>query len=421
MDYNANNVNAYGDNAQRTRGGDEPIGVYDLMKRLRDCVETCFPYPILVRGEVSGIKLKNHYFFTLKQKEPEAQINAIIWKNSFDNISCPLREGMEVVCWGKLNVAPQYGRCSFIISSLQPYGVGQFEIEKQQIIERLKREGLMDASRKRRLPINVSRVGVVTSLSTAALQDFLKILNQRCKRVSVVVADSKVQGMEAPNEIVRALKLMYAHARSLKLDVIVLIRGGGSKEDLWTFNNEQIARTIAMSPVPLVTGIGHETDDSICDMVSDFRASTPSDAAARITPIDDEHMKNELDSIYDRMVARLEAMYAEADRQLQKLEESPVFRRPYETLYEKRASRLDELETRLKNAIQRKVADVERQFEVMEAKLQGRDPKAALSRGYSFTQRLDDMKILLDPADVKPGQTIVTTLAHGKIRSVVVE
>lgn len=421
MSYDVNDFNAYDGGREQAALQQEPIGVYELMQRLRGCVEQCFPYPIQVRGEVSGVKCTKHCYFTLKEKDPEAQINAIVWQSSFNKISWPLREGVEVVCWGKLNVSPQYGKCSFIVSSLQPYGVGQFEIEKQQIIDRLRREGLLDPRRKRPLPVSVSRVGVVTSLSTAALQDFLKILKQRCKRVDVVIADTKVQGLEAPKEIVRALRLMYAHSRELELDTIVLIRGGGSQEDLWTFNSEEIARTIAESPVPLVTGIGHETDTSICDLVSDFRASTPSDAAARITPIDDEHMMNELDSMYMRMLNRIEFMYNTADRRLQALEESSVFKKPYETLYEKRVSRLDELETRMETAIRRKIADVERMFEVMQAKLQGRDPKAALLRGYSFTQRLDDMKILLGPDEVKPGQVIVTTLAHGKIRSVVVE
>lgn len=399
----------------------EPIGVYELMERLRKNVACNFPYPFIVRGEISSVKATKHCYFTLREKSPEAQIPAIIWSRYFDRIACPLREGLEVVCTGTLEVSPRFGKCNFIVTDLKPFGVGQFETEKKLIEERLRREGLLDVARKRPLPSSVSRVGVVTSLSTAALQDFLKILKQRSKRVNVVVANAKVQGMEAPKEIVRALRLMYSQCRALNLDVLALIRGGGSQEDLWTFNNEEIARTVAESPIPLVTGIGHETDTSVCDLVSDFRASTPSDAAARITPMDDASLHRELDAIFAHMVNRLEQLYYRSDQKLRAIESSAIFANPFETLYEKRVRLLDDLEARMSNAIQQRVLAVERQYEVWDAKLKGRDPKAALARGYSLTQRVDDMKILRSPSEVQIGQIIETTLASGKIRSVVIE
>lgn len=401
----------------------EPIGVHALMTQLRSCVGQCFPYPIQVRGELSSLSFpatNRHCYFVLKEKQPEAQLNAIVWASSRDRISCPLREGLEVVCTGRLEVSQRFGKCQFIVSDMQPYGVGQFEAEKKMIEERLRRDGLLDPRRKRRLPKFISRVGVVTSRSTAALQDFLKILKQRSKRVDVILSDAKVQGMDAPQEIVKALRALYKHSSALRLDVIALIRGGGSQEDLWAFNDEGIARTIAESPVPLITGVGHEVDTSICDLVSDLRASTPSDAAAQITALDDDSLRFSLELFQSRMTRAIDRRYEAADRQLHDLEQFMKLHDP-EALCEQYSHYLDEMERRLNDGVQRRLDYVKHQIEVMKAQLSGRDPKAALARGYSFTQLVDGKKILMNSSEVLPGQIIETTLAHGKIRSVVLE
>ena len=257
-------------------------------------------------------------------------------------------------------------------------------------------------------------------MTGAALRDFLSVLGARSKRVDVVVAQARAQGEGADREIVAAINLLNDRRFELNLDLIVLIRGGGSVEDLWTFNSESVARAIAGSALPVVTGVGHEIDVSVCDLVADLRALTPTDAAVRLVQLDDARLASNLDNFRGKMLGALERRLDRASERLDFLARSRVFSNPWETLYEKRARRLDELEARLVASVEKKVAEVEKTCEVLKERLVGRDPRAILSRGYSVTRRVDDMKILRDPSEVREGQVIETTLAFGKIRSVVI-
>ena len=404
-----------------------PVPITVLVDCLKSVVKNSFPTSLNVIGEISSLSatVSGFCYFTLKEKnettKKEAQLSAMARASVLKDAPFELKNGMQVICCGDLDVYSPQGKCQLVVKSIEPVGVGSYELAKKQIEMKLRAEGLFRPERKRPIPKMVARVGVVTSQTGAALRDFLNILGRRSKRIDVVVAHARVQGEGAAREVVDALQTLNENKDELGLDLIVLIRGGGSVEDLWTFNEEGVARAVANSRLPVVTGIGHEIDTSICDLAADLHALTPSDAAVQITREDDAALSKQLDVLNARMRDRIERRLQSSYERLRFYEQSRVFNKPYEVLYEKRVGMLDELEARLVRRVEQKIVSVEKKCDVLKERLVGRDPKAILSRGYSFTRRVDDMKILRSPEDVVVGQVIETTLAQGKIRSVVVE
>ena len=239
---------------------------------------------VIVRGEVSnfrGLHASGHLFFKLK--DAGASIDVKIWASVVQRLRFRLEEGMEVVAEGNLDVYEKAGQYNLIVQRIEPSGAGALAIAFAQLRDRLTAEGLMGENRLRAprpLPYLPRRIGVVTSRSGAALHDFLRVLHRRNPRLSVLLCHARVQGPGAADEVVRALRRL---ART-DVDVIVVTRGGGSAEDLWTFNEESVARAIAASPVPIVSAVGHEVDFTIADLVADVRAPTPSAAAELLAP-----------------------------------------------------------------------------------------------------------------------------------------
>jgi exodeoxyribonuclease VII large subunit len=258
--------------------------VAELTSAIKEVLQEGFGR-VLVRGEVSGYRGPNargHLYFSLKDEE--ASLDAKIWASVAGRLKFRLRDGMEVVAEGAIDLYAPQGRYSLIIQKLEPAGEGALALAFQQLKERLTAEGLMGEQRTRPprpLPFLPRRIGVVTSRTGAALQDFLRVLHTRHPRLSVLLCHARVQGEGSADEVVRALQRL---ART-DVDVIVVTRGGGSVEDLWTFNEESVARAIARCPVPVVSAIGHEVDFTIADFVADFRAPTPSAAAERLAPV----------------------------------------------------------------------------------------------------------------------------------------
>lgn len=264
--------------------GREVLTVGALTAQLKGVMEGSFPR-VWVRGEISGFRGANargHLYFNLK--DAEACLDAKIWASTAQRMKFRLRDGMEVVAEGSIDLYAPQGRYSLIVQRIEPSGEGALALAFQQLKERLTAEGLMGEGRvrpPRPVPFLPRRVGVVTSRTGAALQDFLRVLHQRNPKVSVLLCDARVQGEGAANEVARAIGRL---ART-DVDVIVVTRGGGSMEDLWTFNEEKVARAIFACPVPVVSAIGHEVDFTISDFVADLRCPTPSAAAERLSPV----------------------------------------------------------------------------------------------------------------------------------------
>ncbi len=240
---------------------------------------------IWVRGEISGFRGANprgHLYFSLK--DSDACLDAKMWASAAQRLKFSLRDGLSVIAEGSIDLYEPQGRYSLIVQRIEPVGEGALALAFQQLKERLAAEGLLGDARKRPLrpiPFLPRRIGVVTSLHGAALRDFLRVLHQRHPRLPVLICDARVQGEGSAGEVVRAMRRL---ARA-QVDVIVLTRGGGSIEDLWTFNEELVARAIHACPVPVVSAIGHEIDFTIADFVADLRAPTPSAAAERLAPV----------------------------------------------------------------------------------------------------------------------------------------
>ena len=260
------------------------LTVGELTARLKGMIETNFAR-VLVRGEISGFRGANargHLYFTLKDED--ACLDAKIWASTAQRMRFGLRDGLEVVAEGSVDLYAPQGRYSLIIQRLEPAGEGALALAFQQLKERLTAEGLMGEARRRAprpIPFWPKRIGVVTSKTGAALQDFLRVLHARNPKTRVLLCDARVQGDGAAVEVARAIDRLSR----TDVDVIVVTRGGGSLEDLWTFNEELVARAIHASPVPVVSAIGHEVDFTIADFVADLRCPTPSAAAERLAPV----------------------------------------------------------------------------------------------------------------------------------------
>jgi exodeoxyribonuclease VII large subunit len=260
------------------------LSVGELTRQLKQALESRFAR-VIVRGEVTGFRGPNargHWYFSLK--DASAAIDAKVWASLAGRLRFMLRDGMEVLAEGSVDLYEPQGRYSLIVQRLEPVGEGALALAFEQLKERLAAEGLIGDRRKRAprpLPFLPRRIGIVTSRTGAALQDFLRVLHSRNPRQSVLLADARVQGEGSAEDVARAIERL---ART-DVDVIVVTRGGGSVEDLWTFNEERVARAIFASPVPVVSAIGHEIDFTISDFVADLRAPTPSAAAERLAPV----------------------------------------------------------------------------------------------------------------------------------------
>ena len=259
------------------------LTVAELSSRLKGAIEPAFR-DVWVGGEVGNLRRQpsGHVYFTLK--DAEAAVDAVLWATTARKVRFDLRDGIEVVVRGRIEIYAPRGRYQLVVQEVEPRGAGARALALQQMKERLAAEGLLDPARKRALPFLPARIGVATSTSGAALQDFLRVVRGRFPGARVVVAGCRVQGEGAAATVIAALQLLV----DFGVDVAVVTRGGGSAEDLWEFNDERLARFIAACPVPVVSAVGHEVDVTVADLVADVRAATPTHAAELVVPVRDD-------------------------------------------------------------------------------------------------------------------------------------
>jgi exodeoxyribonuclease VII large subunit len=255
--------------------------ISELTLLIRNQLEQGFS-GIWVEGEVSNLRApaSGHVYFTLKDQT--SQIRAVLFRAGAQRLRFSLREGLHVIVQGRLTVYEPRGEYQAVVDYLEPKGIGALQIALEQLKEKLAREGLFDLVRKRPLPLLPRRVGLVTSLSGAAIRDMLSILQRRCPYLSILIVPVPVQGMGAALQIASAVRELGS---SGKVDVMIVGRGGGSLEDLWPFNEEAVVRAIAESAVPVVSAVGHEIDHTLADLAADYRAPTLSAAAEAVAPI----------------------------------------------------------------------------------------------------------------------------------------
>jgi exodeoxyribonuclease VII large subunit len=260
-----------------------PLTVLQLTQSLKAAVEPRFN-DVHVRGEVANLRVQTsgHVYFTLKDEG--ATLPCVLWAAQARRLRFALEEGLELVAHGRVEIYPPHGKYQLVATGVEPHGAGALALQLEQLKARLAAEGLLSEARKRPLPFLPRRIGVATSTTTAALRDFLRVLHTRFPGLPVLVAPCRVQGEGAAATVAAAVMALARH----DVDVIVVTRGGGSREDLWAFNDEFLARTIAASPVPVVSAVGHEIDVTVADLVADARASTPTHAAQLVAPVRDD-------------------------------------------------------------------------------------------------------------------------------------
>jgi len=368
-----------------------------------------------VAGELSNWSRASsgHCYFTLK--DDKAEIPCVMWRGAADRLTFEPRVGDWVQGLGSVSVYERGGKYQFYTTALQRAGVGVLWERFLALKEMLAREGLFDAARKRPLPNWPQRIGVVTSPTGAALRDILNVLNERYPVVEVVLSPSVVQGSEAPAALTSALERLYAMP---DLDLIILARGGGSMEDLWCFNDESLARAIARAPVPIVTGIGHETDYTIADMAADYRAPTPSAAAAAAVPeagtlLHQIALKRRRAS--SLAAAAIEQTRNDLDWARRRLSlQSPMRRLP--ELWQQ----LDDASRALSRAASHRL-DVSRvQLDGARARLVALDPMLVLKRGYAALEDVATGQPLARASQATIGQRLGIRLHDGQIQADVV-
>lgn len=370
-----------------------------------------------VLGEVSNWKraASGHIYFRLK--DAGATLTAVMWKNAAQAHSWLPREGDQVVAHGYVGVYPENGAYQLYVNRLQPAGKGQLYARFEALKEKLAGEGLFASERKRTIPPEPRRIGIVTSADAAALRDILRVLSARWPLVDVVLFSTLVQGAEAPARIVAAIESANRYHREVEpIDTLILARGGGSIEDLWSFNDEGVARAIVASAIPTISGVGHEVDFTIADFVADERAPTPSAAAARATP-DRAELIGQLHALTQSLQQRATRRIGQEARALAHLRRRLERMHPQRRLDEQR-QRLDERERRLHGVVHRALARRAEQRTAAAQRLESLNPSRILQRGYSIVRRRSG-EIVVDPATVHTGETLDVRAARGPYAVVV--
>ncbi len=430
--------------------------VGELAMRIKAQLEDQFP-AVWVEGEISNLRTPSsgHAYFTLK--DDTAQLRCVLFRGRGRRVAFQPEDGMQVLAFGGLDVYLARGEYQLVVELLEPKGVGALQLAFEQLKRRLEAEGLFDAARKRPLPPFPRTIGIVTSPTGAAIRDMLHVIDRRFADLRILITPVRVQGEEAPGEIVAALRDLQAVE---DLDVIIVGRGGGSIEDLWAFNDERVARAIAGCRVPVISGVGHETDFTIADFVADLRAPTPS-AAAEVVVQEKLQVARALVGLYE---ALKQAMASRLERDRERVEVLGKRRvltdaaRALRDLYR----RVDELTSRLTRAVRGSERQVTHRLSlarnalrslnpvariangtVLLAQLRGRlasaavhsvkvsqhrfdaavgrldslSPLAVLGRGYSLTRLLPSGVIVRDAAQTRPGDAIEILLHQGAVEA----
>jgi exodeoxyribonuclease VII large subunit len=426
--------------------------VTEINDQIKGLLEKTFPL-IWITGEISNFRkpTSGHAYFTLK--DVHSQISAVMFRTQMRNLKFDPEDGLGIVGLGRISVYEPRGSYQIILEYIEPKGIGALQIAFEQLKEKLSAEGLFDDNHKKLIPYLPSRISVITSPTGAVIHDILHIVNRRFPGISVEIVPVRVQGDNAAEEIVQALKSLNERPSS---EVIILARGGGSIEDLQPFNSEQVARAIFASKVPLISAVGHETDFTISDFVADLRAPTPSAAAELAVPSRDElirhctELNRRLISWAYRYIGQLRTVYLDYKRRLihprQRIQDSRLrlddisgrIIRTITNRIERHSEKLtwqtsalmtaspriqirnyrvllDQYAVNQLNHLKILLANNQSEFRETTAKLQALSPLAILTRGYSITRSVTDGKVIRNAQDVSIGQELEILLSKGSL------
>ena len=390
------------------------LTVSQLTAKLKGVMESSFRF-VWVSGEISNCKQASsgHVYFTLKDEG--AQLAAIVWRGTAQKLRFQLKDGLKVLAAGPIQLYETRGQYQLIAEQLEPQGIGALELAFRQLQRKLEAEGLFDQDRKRPWPLFPKRIALITSPSGAAVRDMLQVISRRWPRANVIIVPVPVQGAEAAPQIANALRTVHLIP---DVDVVICGRGGGSLEDLWAFNEELVARAIFDCQVPVISAVGHEIDVTIADLVADKRALTPSEAAELVVPLESD-IRLLLERVRQRLTTALQYQAQRARFQVERLAEHPRLARPLDRIHELQ-SEVDDLDERMRRAMQRRVESSRQQLGTISASLNALSPLAVLDRGYSLTKRLSDGNLIRDVNNLKVGDRISTLVASGSLISEVI-
>lgn len=439
-----------------TSGGDPVLTVSQVAMRIDGALRAGIPNAIRFSGEVSGFRDRTHWYFDLK--DADAVVSCVMFASIAKRSAVQLRDGQQVVAKGRIEFYAKGGKVSVIIDSLEAAGDGGLDAQFKRLVEELRAIGYLDPARKRALPVFPRRVAVVTSRTGAALQDVLVTMKRRCPAVGVLIVDARVQGERASEDVASAIRLISRRHESLGVDALLVTRGGGSKEDLWAFNERVVAEAIVTCSVPVVAAIGHETDVTIAELVADERCATPTQAAMRLTP-DMSELLRQVQSFRQRLVsaAKRSLSAARSDRselaratpiamrhalavaasRLARSRASLEQQRPA-AVHARLIARLAALDRAMQVAAGRivhrpelaaaraRLASAERTIlkthaaglEARARQLRAVAPERVLERGYSYTTTADG-RIVRSVSEVAQGQSVTTRVVDGQFDSVV--
>ncbi len=375
---------------------------------------------VWLSGEVSGFlqASSGHCYFTLK--DAGAVLKAVIWRTQASRMALP-RNGDQVIAHGNVSIYEQGGAYQFYVDRIESTGTGRLWLEFERLRARLEAEGLFDPARKRPIPARPRRLGIVTSATAAALRDILRTVAARYPLIDVILAPATVQGDQAPPTIVAALTALNRwSAEREPLDAIILARGGGAIEELWAFNDERVARAIVASAVPVITGVGHETDFTIADFAADLRAPTPTGAAAAATP-DARQLRAAVAALDDAARRNLTERLAAAHTDLGHLAARTARVSPDRQLAQAR-QRVDDLSRRAFLALTHRLRSHRDRLAGVRLHLAALDPTSVLARGYAIVSKPDGAgsgRVVSSTAQVAANDVITVRVADGQFGAVV--
>ncbi len=383
------------------------FSVSEITRDIRGVLEENFS-GVWIEGEITNFKFhtSGHMYFSLKDES--AQIQCVMFKGENQRLDFDLKEGLSVLCFGRVSVYPVRGQYQLYVEKVEPQGLGVLQLRFLQLKEKLQKEGLFDAAHKKEIPYLPSRIGIVTSLDGAALRDILNIVDRRFSNVEILVYPAQVQGDGAAESITEGIT---GFNEFKDVDVLIVGRGGGSPEDLWAFNEEIVARAIFISKIPVISAVGHEIDFTIADFVADLRAPTPSAAAEMVVPLKEELFLR-TSELRARLLQSFGMIIKNLRQELKILAGNRALKDPL-AIFEIKFQKLDELKKSLRHFFENFIALEKEKFFSLVGKLEALGPLATLKRGFSVSLRLPEEKVITSFRSVRAGDLVRTNLNEG--------
>ena len=389
---------------------EKSLSVSELTAQVKGLIESSYS-SVFVKGEISNFThhSSGHMYFTLKDKNSE--LRAVMFKGNNNTLAFSPKSGDDVIIQGKLSVYEARGQYQIIAQHMEPAGIGALYLEFEKLKQRLKEEGLFDESQKKNLPRFPLKIGIVTSKTGAAIRDMLTIFKRRAPHIKILIRPALVQGSDAPKDIINGIKEL---SNQNNIDLIIVGRGGGSFEDLWPFNNEELAREISKCIIPIVSAVGHETDTTISDMVADFRAPTPS-AASEISTNHFVEATQSIHNLHKRLIDVSISKVSSLWQTFDSLSGRLMIQKP-SNVFNQQKEKIGHLFKTLNMSIKRIINFEQSSFLNLKTKLDTLSPTNTLERGYSIAYK-EDRSIIRRPGDLESEEPFTVKLHEGELRA----